>query len=144
MPTSVSAPRFSQVSHGRVCVDLCLCLHDTHSDLLKATCPVSTAGVERVFSGGTSDRRLLSDLDVCLLTLDRARGTEEMVHVGVPLWGVGGVLGGEAFVEAVDRGDGFQTEVKAVVSLERSEQEEGCAAGSPGRSKCPLRVREGE
>lgn len=76
-------------------------------------------GVERVFSGGTLDQdfRLLLDLDVCLLTLDPGRGTEEMVDVGV-LWGVGGVLGGEADVEAVDQDDGFQNEVVVVVSLE--------------------------
>lgn len=54
------------------------------------------------------DSCLLSDLDVCLLTSDRGRGNEEMVHVGAVLWGVGGVLGGEADVEAVDQDDGFQ------------------------------------
>lgn len=64
------------------------------------------------------------------------------MHVGV-LWGVGGVLGGEADVEAVDRDDGFHDEV-VVVSLECSAEEGGRAVGSRGGSKGPLRVREGE
>lgn len=88
--------------------------------------------------------RLLLDLDVCLLTLDRGLGTEEMVHVGA-LWGAGAVLGGEADVEAVDQDDAFQNEVVVVVvSVECSAEEGGCAAGSHGRSKGPLRVTEGE
>jgi len=69
-------------------------------------------GVEKVFSGGTLVQRFpfLLELDVCLLTLDRARGSEEMVPV-VVLWGVGGVLGAEADVEAACQDDGFQDEV---------------------------------
>lgn len=104
-------------------------------------------GVGRVFWGGTLDQHfpLLLDLDVCLLTLGRGRGTEEMVHVGVP-WGVGGVPGVEADVEAdveaVDQDDGFQDEVG--VSLECTVEAGGCAAGSHGRRKGPLRVREVE
>lgn len=98
-------------------------------------------GVERVFSGGTLDQdvRLLLDLDVCLLTLDRGLGTEEMVHVGA-LWGAGVVLGGEADVEAVDQDDAFQNEVAVVVSAECSAEEGGCAAGSREHSKRPLRL----
>lgn len=105
-------------------------------------------GVERAFSGQTLDHHFphLEGLDVCLLALDRGRGTEEMVHVGV-LWGVGCVLGGEADVEAdveaVDQDDRFQDDV-VVVSLECSAEEGGCAVDSRGRSKGPLRVRGGE
>lgn len=87
------------------------------------------------------DSRLLLDPDACLLTLGWGRGTEEMAHVG-GLWGAGGVPGGEADVEAVDRDDGFQNEVEA--SSECSAEEGGCAAGSQGCSKGPLRVREEE
>lgn len=59
------------------------------------------------------------------------------------LWEVGDVLGGEAEVEVADQGDGFRDEVVAV-SLERSVEQGGCAAGSRGHSKGPLRVRVGE
>lgn len=98
-------------------------------------------GVERVFSGGTLDQdvRFLLDQDVCPLTLDRGPGTEEMLHVGV-LWGVGGVLGEEADVEAVVQDDEFQDDVVEVVSWERSAEDGGCGPGSKG----PLRPREGE
>jgi len=80
-------------------------------------------------------------LDVCLSTLDWGRGTEGMVVAGA-LWGAGGVPGGEADVEAVDRDDEFQNE--AAVSSERIAEEGGCAAGSRGCSKGPLRGSEGE
>lgn len=88
-------------------------------------------GAERVFSGQTLGQHfpLLLDLDVCLSTSAQGHGTEEMVHVGV-LWGVGGVLGGEVDVEAVDQDDGFQDEV--VVSSECSAEEGGRAVGSHG------------
>lgn len=80
---------------------------------------------------------LLLDPDVYLSSLDRGRGSEEMVVVvaGV-LWGVDGVLGGEAGGEAggeevVDQDGGFQD--AAVVSSECSAEEEGgCAVGSRG------------
>lgn len=109
---------------------------------LLATCPVSIVGVERVFLGQTTDQHfpLLLDLDVCLSTLAQGHGTEEMVHVGV-LWGVGGVLGEVADVEAAIQDDGFQDGV--VASLECSAEEGGCAIGCHGQSKGPLRVREG-
>lgn len=56
-----------------------------------------------VFLEGRLDQHfpLLSDLDVCLVTVDRGHGMEEMaVHEVVP-WGVGEVLGEEAGGEVV-------------------------------------------
>lgn len=110
--------------------------------MFEATRPVRTVGVERLFLGGTLDHLLL-DLDVCLLTLDWVPGTEKMGHVGV-LWGVGGVQGGAADAEAVNRDNGFQSEVVVSVECSAEEEEEGCVPGSHGRSKGPLRVQEGE
>lgn len=105
---------------------------------------VSIVGVEMVFLARTLAPLLLG-LGVCLSSLDRGRGTEEMVHVGV-LWGAGGVLSGEAEaeaeVEAAYQDDVFHDEVG--VSVEHSAEEEGCDVGSRVRSKGPLRVREGE
>lgn len=61
---------------------------------------------------------LFLKVDVCLLTtvLGQALGpgTEEMEHVVGGPWGVGGVLGGEAGVEAEHLGDGFHGEAVGV------------------------------
>lgn len=81
----------------------------------KATCPVSTAEVKRVFSAQTSDRHFpsLLDPDACLSTLDRDRGSEGIVHGGA-LWGVGGVVGGGGAEEVLNHDGGLQDEVVVV------------------------------
>lgn len=84
---------------------------------------------------------LLADPVVCLLASDWGRGSGETAGAGA-LWGEGGAPAGGADVEAGGPGDSFQN--AAAVSLERSAEEGGCAAGSQGGSRGPLRVTEGE
>lgn len=84
------------------------------------------------------DQDLDPDLDACLLTSDWGRGIEETVGVGA-LWEAGGALGGEADVVVAYQDDGSH-DVVVEVSLERSAEEGGCAAG---HSKGPQRVSMG-
>lgn len=103
----------------------------------EATFPISIVGAKRVFSEQTLDQHfpLLLDLDVCLSTSGQGRGTEEMVDVE-DLWGEGGVLGGEAEVEAVDQDDGFRDEV--AVSSDCGVEGVGQSVDSHGQNKGPL------